>query len=743
MLLTATFPLTLLADPAALESQFSESDRSYWAFQPVARPPEPALDSTWATSPIDRFVLAGLDESSLSPSPRADKRTLIRRAYFDLVGLPPTPEQVAAYLADDSPDAFAKVVDSLLESPHYGERWGRHWLDLARFAESEGFKADETRPHAWRYRDYVIDSFNQDKPYDRFVQEQIAGDELWPNDPTARIATGFQRHYPDETNAANMMQRRQENLQDITDTVALTFMGMTVGCAKCHDHKFDPILQKDYYRLQAFFANTALDDEAPMLPAKELESYKQRRQSWEQATQQIRAGIRAILDPKKQEIIDIRFSRYPDELQVWLRKPQEQMTSFERQMYHKFVWQMEYLTNDAALIRKLKGEDKQRYEALTAELAEFDHLNPGELPIGDAMRDLSRQAPPTHVLTLSNYSSPQDEVEPGFLTILDPGAAKIAPPAGLESTGRRTALARWLTDPANPLTARVMANRIWHYHFGRGIVPTPSDFGRMGDQPTHPELLDWLAAEFVSSGWSVKQMHRVIMGSAAYQQGSAHRDDAYAKDPDNRQLWRYTPRRLDAETLRDSALAAAGLLNPASGGPSVFPPLPDGMPAPRGGWSVSEDPSDHNRRSIYVFVRRNSPYPMLKALDLPDTHESCARREMTITAPQALTYINSNVTMGWAQAFAGRALSSSESDPADRVNRAYRLAFQRDAGGDEKDAAMTFLAKHSQVIGERDGEAEPLALPTFLPENMSEADGAAFTDFAHSLLNSNEFVFDF
>jgi hypothetical protein len=730
------------ASPAG--DRFTKGERGYWAFQKVTRPEVPQLEGSRApANPIDAFVAAKLREKSIEPAAKAAKTTLLRRAYFDLIGLPPTPEQVRAFVKDDSPDAFAKVVDELLASPHYGERWGRHWLDLARYAESEGFKSDETRPNAWRYRDYVIQSFNDDKPYDRFVMEQIAGDELWPNDPQALIATGFNRHFPDETNNQVIMQRRQEILQDITDVVGATFLGMTYGCAKCHDHKFDSILQADYYRLQAFFANTAADDHIVLWQGGQLAQYKRRLADWEEKTRDIRAQISEIIEPKRKEILDDRMTRYPPELQAWLKTPPEEQTPFQRQMYHKYLWQMEFVASDQDVVQSLKGESKQRYEVLKAELDKFADLHPGDLPIGIGMKDIGTAAPPTYVLSVGNWQAPQQEVEPGFLTILDPNPAKYSPPPGLNSTGRRTALAKWLVDPRNPLPARVMVNRIWQHHFGRGIVATPSDFGNMGERPTHPQLLDWLADEFVRSGWSIKHMHRLIMNSSAYQQSSDFRADAGKADPFNRLLWRFPPDRLEAEVIRDSALAVSGILNLEVGGKSVFPPLPEGMPSRRGYWEVSEDPADQNRRSVYVFVRRNARYPLLDVMDLPDTHESCPRREVTTTAPQALMYLNSPQTLGWSQAFAGRVLSEAGNDYAAQVETAFQLAYSRSPDGWEKDAALTFFDRQKKILESRLAAGEQIALPVSAPEGMHPADGAALVDFCHTILNSNEFVYRF
>ncbi len=725
--------LSVLAGCAILAAAetFSQRQRDFWSFQKVKPQTPPTVKNrSWARTPIDAFIAEKLEAKGIAPGKAADKVTLLRRATFDLIGLPPTPEEVDAFLADKSPQAFEKVVDRLLASPHYGERWGRHWLDLARFAESEGFKADETRPNAWRYRDYVIRSLNADKPYDRFVQEQIAGDEMWPENPDARVATGFHRNYPDESNARVLQQRRQEILDDVTDATGAVFMGLTYGCARCHNHKFDPILHADYYRLQAFFANTSADDHIVMLTGDALAEYRKKRAAWEEATAEIRGKMSALTEPVRQAAAQEYFEKYPPEIQAMIKKPAAERTPYEKMMWAKARPYLEAGNENGVT---LKGEAKKQYDALKAELAKFDSINPGELPVGMGMADLGRGAPPTHILAVGNYSRPQQEVQPGFLTLLDPNPAKIVPPANAESTGRRTALAKWLTDPENPLPARVMVNRIWHYHFGRGIVGTPSDFGIMGERPTHPELLDWLTAEFVRGGWSLKKMHRLIMTSAVYQQSSEFRKDAAETDPGNRTLWHFPRHRLEGEVIRDASLLVSGLLNETVGGPSVFPELPAGMPAPRGGWALSK-PEDRNRRSVYIFIRRNSRYPMMEAFDMPDTHESCPRRDVTTTAPQALTMMNDRVTLAWAQAFAARALATK-----DPVDYAFRSAYSRPPDGFEKDTVATFLSKQKGVVGARLAKGETAALPA--GSELDPAYAAAFVDFCQMLINSNEFVY--
>jgi uncharacterized protein DUF1553/uncharacterized protein DUF1549 len=743
-LVVASLPLFasgLIPVKAELEASprdlFAPKEREYWGLQRVQRPKPPAVEfSKWVSNPIDAFILSDLEAKGLRPAPPADKITLLRRVTLDLIGLPPTPDEVEGFLADSSPQAYETVVDRLLSSPRYGERWARHWLDLARYAESEGFKSDETRPNAWRYRDYVIRSFNSDKPYDRFIREQIAGDELWPDDPDARIATAFNRHYPDESNARNLLQRRQEILNDITDTVGSVFTGLTFGCARCHDHKFDPILQTDYYRLQAFFANIHAADDFVLWPGESIHEYRKQLALWEEKTRSLRSEMSAILDPRRKEMVEELFDKYPPEIQSAITKPASERTPIEWQMYYKAKPYMN--PDDEEVAQSLKDEAKTRWLALKADLDKFSSLYPADLPKGTGIVDVGRDAPKTYTLAVGAYDRPVQEVQPGFLSILDAGPAKIQPPAEIQSTGRRTALANWLADKQNPLTSRVMVNRLWHYHFGRGIVATPSDFGHMGERPSHPRLLDWLASEFISRGWSLKAVHRLILTSNTYQEGSLFDEAAAKQDPQNLLLWRFPRQRLEGEVIRDSALAVAELLNPKMGGPSVFPELPPGM-ASRGGWKVTEDSAERNRRSVYIFVRRNTRYPMLESFDMPDTHESCGRRNITTTAPQALALLNSKLTYEWAQAFAGRILKLTGPVLERQIETAYQLAYSRRPDKSEWETALAFFNRQRAIVAEKSGQS--LALPTFIPIGMGTADGAALVDFCHILINSNEFVY--
>jgi hypothetical protein len=729
------------------ERPFTPTEGAHWAFQKIAHPKPPKVEhADWVRNSIDSFVLAGLEAKGLRPASPADKITLIRRATFDLTGLPPTLEEVDAFLADESSKAFEKVVDRLLASPRYGERWARHWLDLARYAESEGFKADEIRPNAWRYRDYVIKSFNHDKPYDRFIKEQIAGDELQPDDPDARVATAFNRHYPDESNARNLMQRRQEILNDITDTSTAVFMGLTVACARCHDHKYDPIRQSDYYRLQAFFANSGAADDIPLVGERLLQRHREQLARWEEKTRTIRMEMETIAEPHRRAIIKDYVDKYPPEIQDALNKTPEARTPFEWQMVHKANQYLDpgsyqYIAAESAVEGRLKGDSRARWQELKNELKAFSALKPADLPIGTGITDVAPAVPETHVLRRGVYDAPKEEVQPGFLQILEPGPAKITPPRGTRSSGRRTAFANLLADPNNPLTARVMVNRIWQYHFGRGIVGTPSDFGVKGERPTHPALLDWLATAFVRNGWSIKQMHRLIMTSSAYRQSSRFDELAAKADPENKSLWRFPRQRLEGEEVRDAALAVAGLLNMKMGGPSVFPELPPGMSLTYTGWKVSNEEAERNRRSIYVFVKRNTRYPLFESFDMPDTHESCPRRNVTTTPLQALNLLNSDLTLQWAEGFAGRVIRSAGCDLDKQIDAAYRIAFARHPDAAERDTVRKFFDRQREIISVRAAAGGALALPSELPDNADKVEAASLVDFCHMLINANEFVY--
>ncbi len=672
------------------------SAKNYWFFQPVAAP---------AHASIDNLLLAKLQEKGIHPNPPADKITLLRRASLDLIGLPPTPEETQAFVADQSSDAFAKVVDRLLASPHYGERWGREWLDVARYADTNGFKADEIRPNIWRYRDYVIQAFNQDKPYDRFIREQLAGDEMYPNSVDAHVATGFLRNYTDETNQPSMEERREELLMNITDTTASAFMGMTFACAKCHDHKFDPILQKDYYRLQAFFAGVRADDQYIALTGADLAAANAQQAEWEAKTKDIRDAMHALVAPIGAADAENYMLRFFEGTREAIRTPAEKRTPYQALLAFQGLPQITY--TDAALSLKLKPEEKKQFNDLTAQLKQFDSLKPHP-PIAQTIVDNGPVAPPTYVLGGGAWTSPKEEVQPGFLSLLDPTEVKIP------GTGRRTALANWLADPSNPLTARVMVNRIWQGHFGTGIVASSSDFGLMGERPTNQPLLDYLAASFVENGWSIKKLHRTIMLSSAYQQSSLSQDAAAAIDPDNKLLWRYPRHRAEGEVVRDSMLLTSGRLNEAMGGPGVRPELPSGVnTAGYAGWAVDKDEAQARRRSVYVFVKRVLTYPMFEAFDAPTSEDSCPRRFSTVQPSQALTLMNDKFVLEWSHELAKRVLNDGGLTQDQQIDRAYRIAFSRDPKPEERQAVSQYLLTK----------------------------GATFEDFCHTLMMSNEFLY--
>jgi len=703
-LLTALFIAGALAAAFAESGQrkeFTPIQKKWWAFQPVKA--EPAAG-------IDALLLAKMAEKGLTPNGPADKVTILRRAALVLTGLPPTPEETQAFLADSSPTAFERVIDRLLASPQYGERWARHWLDLARYADSEGFKADETRPNVWRYRDYVIRSFNSDKPYDRFVKEQIAGDELFPGDMDAKVAVGFNRHFPDESNAANIRQRRQELLFDITDTTGSVFLGLTYGCAKCHDHKFDPILHTDYYRLQAFFANTRIEDAAVLMPGPELDAWKLQNAAWEAKTATIRAEMQQLIEAPRKKLFAERLSRFPEEIQETILLDPAKRTPFQWHMFMKAKDQVTF--SDAMCAATLRAEPAKRYAELKKELTAFDSIKPAELPMAQTMAEMHTDAPKTYLLKNGSFEAPAEEVAPGFLTILDPSDASL-------TGGRRAALANWIANPANPLTARVMVNRVWHYHFGRGIAGTPSDFGLMGERPTNLALLDHLSGSFVADGWSLKKLHKKIMLSAVWQRASANQAGNAEKDPENKLWWKYPRHRLEGEAVRDSMLAVSGRLNLKMYGTPVFPPLPAGV-VTRGGWKVNPDPSEHDRRSVYVFVRRNTRYPMFDAFDMPDTHESCARRNMTINPAQSLELMNSRLVTDWSRSFADRVRNDAGQTVDGMLDRAWKLAFQRTPAAAERVEAREFLERQTKLTG---NEAQ------------------AWADLCQTLLSTNEFLY--
>jgi hypothetical protein len=722
----------LAASPDKTEPK--QHDKNAWTWRTPDRPALPVVkNAAWVRNPIDAFILAKLEAQHLAPAAEAERATLMRRLSFDLIGLPPTPEEIAAFVKDPAPNAYERLVDRLLASPRYGERQAIDWLDLVRYAETDGFKADDPRPEAWRYRDYVIKSLNDDKPYDRFIKEQLAGDELFPDDTDAWIATGFLRHYPDEYNAVNLEQRRQEILNDITDTTGQVFLGVTVGCARCHDHKYDPITQEDYYRLQAFFAAFQPTER----PVGDTKKRQDRQREWDEKTAELRQRMAQLEEPYRQQFHDKRKARFTKELQALLDIPADQRTPMQRQLV--VMVEKQVVSTSDEVVKSMKPEIKKEWQDLSKQLAEFAALKPPAPPTAMTLTDVGPEAAPTHMLRKGDWRRKGHEVTPGSLSAIDLRASEIPEPkSGAKTTGRRAALADWMTRSENPLTARVMVNRLWQHHFGRGIVATPSDFGVQGDPPTHPELLDWLAREFSTGGWSIKALQRLIVTSATYRQASRGLPETVKADPDNKLLGRMNRRRLEGEELRDAMLRVSGKLSLKQGGPSVYPELPAEV-GNVGRWPVSPEP-ERDRRSVYVFVKRNLRFPMFGIHDAPDGNETCPRRNVTITAPQALMMLNDKWSLEQAQWLAGRVLLEAGTKPQAVIARAYELALGRAPDAEEQRLTAAFLEKEKDALAARLQSKTPPPVPRGAPDEIDPAYAAAVVDLCHSLLNVNEFL---
>jgi Protein of unknown function (DUF1549)/Protein of unknown function (DUF1553)/Planctomycete cytochrome C len=766
----------------AASKPITDEQRNYWAFRRPSRPQIPKVKNrSWVRTPIDSFILAKLEEKGLQPSPRADNRTLIRRVTFDLTGAPPTPEEINAFLADRSPQAYERVVKRLLASPRYGERWAQHWLDVVRFGETNGFELDAEREQAWRYRDYVVKSLNDDKPYDRFITEQIAGDELDPNSFEMRVATGFLRAGPQHVVAGNqdLAVNRQEWLTEVMFGVGNGIMGLTVGCARCHDHKFDPIPQADFYRLQAFFASS--DNYDFKRPTKEQEQvYSAAVKAHKEKLKPILDQIAAIEKPYKEKLTAEKRAKLEPLFADALAKEEKLRSGEEKRLAKEAQSMLEIKWNE--LVATLSPEDREKRAALRRQMHDIDLYAPDPLPKALAVADTLNPTPSINILKGGDPHRVGDEAPPRFPSVMLP---KDAPPEAeiepvkigeFKSTGRRLALARWLTRPDNPMTARVMVNRLWHYHFGRGVVATPNDFGRNGQQPTHPELLDWLAVEFMnptrraeeresgraadkgnpqsairnphSSGWSLKRMHELIVLSNAYQQSSAI-DDAKAKiDPDNKLLWRMKRQRLDAEEIRDAVLAVSGELTEQLGGPSIKVPLepevydtifteyePDNL------WPVHPDPRQHTRRSLYLVRKRNVRLPLLVAFDAPDLMGVCGARQVSVHALQSLTLMNSEFMLRQSRALAGRLFKGAGGDERAMISRLYELTLARNPRLDELRLTQNFLKGQAAVIRDRIARGEMVSKLRDLPKGVDEAMAAAWVDLCLATMNLNEFVY--
>ena len=736
---------------AALENmEITPAQRNYWAFKLPVQARLPQVASRDLVNPVDRFLESERAKKGLTAAPRADRRTLIRRAYLDLVGLPPTPAEVKAFVEDTSPDAWERVIDRLLASPHYGERWGRHWLDVARYADSSGFEQDYDRPNAWRYRDYVVKSFNQDKPYNQFLKEQVAGDELdWKTHETL-VATGFLRAgarvlFREKDNP----ERRHEYLDDVIATVGRGVLGLTVNCARCHNHKFDPISQKDYYALEASFFGY-VETEVPLAPPSEAEAFVNANKAVDAKVAEVRAQMAKIEAPYRAQLRTAYIKKeFPENVQRAVFKPEAERTPGE-QLLAVQVLRAGGVT-PADVEKLMTPGELARKRDLTARIAELDKQRPTALPIAEIVTDGDHRfsplgkgddvvscpkcrippdfpgnylhtgpgkyvTPPSYFLIRGDPNSKGSLMQPGFVTVATVGNPPVEiPPADGKTSGRRRALAEWLGSAQNPLTARVIVNRVWNHHFGRGIVATLDNFGKMGELPTHPELLDWMAVEFMNRGWSFKQIHRLMMTSEAYQMASVFDHGGNLnKDPENHLLWRFRQQRLDAEIIRDSILATSGGIDLKIGGPAIFPHVPEEIldtEKTKGTWENQPDGPAVWRRSIYVYQRRSLPFPMFETFDHPDMNISAPQRNVSTVPTQALTLMNNPFVVRQAELLAQRVTTEAPADLGRQIDLAYQYALARPATDLERSLAM------------------------------ATAQSQSLADVTHVLLNLNEFLY--
>lgn len=705
------------ADLARLEDRpITDAERAYWAFVGPSRRNVPVVSNpAWSHNPIDAFLLSAMEARRLTPSGPAGKRSLVRRAYLDVLGLPPTPAEIDEFVADTSSDAWPRLVDRLLASPHYGERWARHWMDLVRYADSGGFEFDVDRPEMYRYRDYLIDAFNNDKPYDEFIKEQIAGDEYRPDSAEAMIATGFLRLGPEGVND------RLDALDDLVSTTTLTFLGMTVSCARCHDHKFDPIPQKDYYRIQSvFFSTRAI--EHPLAPAHEVEANQKERERIDALIKPLRARKAEIEKPYHDQIVAREVAKLPEYMQLAWRTPPGERTEGQRLNVIQIedtlkLGSLRKLVQEEHVVRLMPDDVKANHATVKAEIQALQDQRPPRPASARAIGERGRTPQPSYFLHRGSPDALGSLMSPGVLSVAAAGEWNFPqPPPDAKSSWRRRGFAEWLVNRDNPLTARVMVNRLWQHHFGEGIVRTPSNFGKMGEPPSHPELLDWLALELVDKGWSLKALHRQMLTSQAYQMASVDTPANVKIDPENRFFWRMPRVRLEAETIRDAMLVASGTLDRKIGGPAIFPFIDPDLfeKSSRRDWKglPDDDPATW-RRSLYVFSKRSIRYPMFEAFDQPNLVNSTDRRNRTTIAPQALILMNNPMVLFQAGKFAEHVRAEAGDDVSRQVDVAFSRALGRAPDATERDRGMTLVRQADNGLAE----------------------------FCHLLFNLNEFVY--
>lgn len=682
----------------------TDADRQWWAFRPLDRSPLPeSRDANWDSNPVDRYILQSLQQNGLSPAPAAEPLSLLRRLYLDLVGMPPTPREVQAYLHDPNPEsAYRRLVDSLLDDPRYGEHWARHWLDLVRYSESDGWNQDAYRPHIWRYRDYVVGAFNSDKPYPDFVREQLAGDEIPGDNPEHLEAAGLLRLGIYEYNQRDARGLWNDTMNEITDVTGDVFLGLSMQCCRCHDHKFDPLPQKDYFRLRACFEPLSWRDDLVAATEQEKQAHAAAQAKWLLATESIRTQIEALEAPYKAKKWLSTVDKFPLDIQACFHMPVGDRTSWQNQM--AYLVSRQFLEEGGGPFSSLSKQDKARRDELLKELSQFDDLKPADLPAVMTATDFAGLASPTYIPDDPTRQS----IPPGFLSVLPDFEFSDYAPDHSEivsnTTGRRTALAKWIADPNNPLTPRVMVNRVWQQHFGRGLVSASNDFGTQGQPPSHPALLDWLTAFYIEGGWRMKDLHRLILNSNAWKQSATHPDAAENQrlDPQEKLVWRWQVRRLQAEQIRDSMLLASGELDPTLGGPSVKESQP--------------------RRSIYLQSFRNKNDTFLHGFDIANGLKSVAVRDATTTPTQALLLMNGAYTLERAEAFASRLQATHPDQPAAMLTDAFQTCWGRPPSTPEQEQAMDFLGIQSA-------------------QKSPPVSHATWVDFCHILFNSNPFLY--
>ena len=683
------------------DGNITEEDRKWWAFQPLKKvdPPVDAQDS-WSRTPIDRFVWTALRQNQMQPAPVADRAMLLRRLYFDLIGLPPSPKDVDAFVQDTSPQALETVVDRLLSDPRYGEHWARFWLDLVRYSESDGWNQDAYRPNIFRYRDYVVSAFNRDIPYPQFVLDQVAGDEVEDN-PEGLIAAGYMRLGVYEYNQRDARGQWNDIMNEKTDVTGDVFFGMSIACARCHQHKFDPIPQRDYFKLRAFFEPVVWRDDLVAATNEQKKSYQEQLAKWQEATKSINAQIDALLEPYAIKKWKSTVDKFPLDIQACFHMSKRDRTSWQDQM--AYLVSRQYMDEGGGPLKGMKKEDTEKHEALLKELAAFDHLKPAPLAEAMTVTDFDGLVS----TTFNPDDSRREPIAPGYLEVLSSGhdlpQATRDESVRSGTTGRRTALAKWIGSPNNPLTNRVIVNRIWQQHFGQGIVSTSSDFGHLGDTPSHPELLDWLTQYYIDNGWSAKKLHRLILLSSTWQQSAVHPEASryQAIDPAERLLWRSRVRRLQAEQIRDAMLAASGELLPDVGGPSVA--------------------EDKPRRSLYLKSFRNQNDTFLHGFDVANGLQSVAVRDTTTTPTQSLLLFNGPYALGRAKKLAQR-LTTEHMEPEAALQTAFRWTWGSKPTDEELESAKRFVQFDSG-------------------ENGQTLDESRLADFIHILLNSNRFLY--